>query len=212
MWKNIDDYTFNTRDTESWFDVLKSKGKITPWTPKNRPKLEEEKNENFCRFHRKLGHLTVKCRDLREKIQELFVKGEITYIASATNVMTVSHSSLVVKSQKGKENQGKQKKNKEKEIPIVKVKDKEVLLASDKEVKKGLPTHPLLHKLEVQANQSTRLYEGKEIDEEKMQGQPVVQTTSIQEEEKLKLLLQHRKIELRLICNNGRKIVIRGRK
>ena len=37
-WKNIKDYTFNIGDTERWFEVLKSKGKITPWTPKNPPK------------------------------------------------------------------------------------------------------------------------------------------------------------------------------
>ena len=33
-WRNIEDYTFNIGDTDRWFDVLKSKGKIMPWTLK----------------------------------------------------------------------------------------------------------------------------------------------------------------------------------
>ena len=201
-WRNMEDYTFNTRDTERWFDVLKSKGKITPWIPKNPPKPEDEKKENFCRFHQMLGHPTVICRDVMEKIQELLDKGDIKYKAANANVMTVSHLSLPMKSHKGKEKQGE-----EMDVPMANVEDTKVSPASTIE-DKGCSTPLSIQKFEVQANQGKRLFEKDELDKEKMEDQLAVRTTSTQKEVKSKIS----KTRLRLMCSFGGKIVIQGRK
>lgn len=56
VWRNIEDFIFHTLDTKIYFDMLKSKGKITVRNPKNSQKLKYEKKENFYQFHQRLGH------------------------------------------------------------------------------------------------------------------------------------------------------------
>lgn len=112
-WRNIEDCAINVRDGERWFDIFAKQGKIKPWTLKNLPMPEYEKNKNFCRYHQMVGHLTVKCWDILEEIQELLNKGEIEYKATTTqkaptaNVMMVSHlTSLTKIPEKAKEEDG----------------------------------------------------------------------------------------------------------
>lgn len=68
-----------------------------------------------------VGHPTVKCRDIMEKIQKLFNKGEIKYKtttmqkALVANIM-ISHSTSSIKLQdKGKEEGEQSKGNRSKE-------------------------------------------------------------------------------------------------
>lgn len=82
--------------------------------------------------------------------------------------MIVSHSSMSIRSQKGKKKLDEEKKNEETEISMIKVKGKEVSPTSDEEVEKGLHTPPLLYQLGAQAIKNAKLCGGKDLDEEKM--------------------------------------------
>lgn len=53
------------------------------------------------------------------------------------------------------------------DVQIVNFEDKEVPLASYEEVEKRLPTNPILHKLEAQADQSARPHDGDELDKKR---------------------------------------------
>ena len=106
-----------------------------------------------------VGHPTVKCRDIMEKIQELLNKSEIKYKATtaekapAANAMTVSHSASSLKiedkekedDEQGKGMEPKEEKLKEKQLDGNKVleyknKRKEVMSSLAKEEKVNSPT------------------------------------------------------------------------
>lgn len=86
--------------------------------------------------------------------KKLLNKGEIKYKTPSVNVITVSHSSSPMESQKKQEKRDESYEGE-------KTEEMKVQAWEIEEVKKSLPTQLALHKLEAQADQSARFCEGK---------------------------------------------------
>lgn len=157
----------------------------------------------------------VKCRDLMERIQDLFNKWDIKYKttitlkAPAANVMVASHSSLSIETQLEKVRQDTQFE----EEMIEEVKDTKCKFQSTvvrpisiEEDKKNLPTPPPSHVYKAHVISGTRpcqkIWEGKKHAEEKMENQPnnVLKALLVQEWNELK---QHKRRWVHLLFNFG---------
>ena len=79
LWRDFKDYTFNTNDTERWFDKLQSVGCIYPLQPRDLLQPGDENKPDFSRYHQWIHHPTNKCRTIMETIQEMLDNGEIEY-------------------------------------------------------------------------------------------------------------------------------------